>query len=262
MAVILGSARIDSHGNAHGDTAGDQKQTSTPDYRGEVSMQNFYVHSKGWIVARLKKDEWANKCAKAMETACNNPNIGYDQWERYGLAPGKEDVDTKKKVETDCSALVRRCIYDATGKDVGDIRTITMQTALPKSGLFEPLKDYYSGMTLYTGDVLFTGRVGTPVSGHTVVVVKGASRNDIDIKDAKVAQPVLRKGDKGNEVKKLQKNLNKLGYKDFEKKKLEVDGEFGTRTETALKFFQEAEKLEVDGIYGPKSYAVMKKRIK
>lgn len=268
MSIIIGSARIDSQGHAHGDAAGDQKQTGTPDYKGEVSMQTFYVASKGWIVARLKKANQAKKCAEAMRTACNNANIGYDQYQRYGLAPGKEDVDTKKKVETDCSALVRRCIYDATGKDVGDIRTITMQSALPKSGLFEPLKQYTSGMTLYTGDVLFTGHLGTPVSGHTVIVVEGASRGgDDDDKKSNVAQPTLRKGSKGTEVKKLQKNLKKLGYKDFEKKDLVIDGDFGTRTETALKFFQADDAanktdLEVDGIYGQKSYAVMKKRIK
>ena len=257
MSVIIGSARIDEHGNAHGGQAGDQKQTSTPDFKGEVSMQEFYVHSKGWIVATLKNEEWADKCAKAMETACNNPNIGYDQWERYGLAPGKEDVDTKKKVETDCSALVRRCIYDATGKDVGDIRTITMESALSKSGLFKPLKQYVNGMTLYTGDVLFTGHLGHPVSGHTVVVVKGASRD-------KVAKPVLEKGMEDNEeVKKLQQNLNELGYKDNDRKRLVVDGDFGEKTAQALSKFKKSGGLSDNGaIYGKKAYALMKSVLK
>ena len=265
MSVILGSARIDEHGSAKNGAAGDQKQTGKPDYRGEVSMQEFYNHSKGWIVARLKDAAQALKCAKAMETACNNPNIGYDQWQRNGLAPGKADVDTKTKVETDCSALVRRCIYDATGKDVGDIRTITMHNALPASGLFEPLKNYTPGMTLYTGDVLFTGHLGSPVSGHTVIVVKGAERG-ADYKpgkESKVAQPTLKKGSKGSEVTKLQKNLTSLGYKDDAKTALKADGDFGAKTEQALKKFQKSAKtLEVDGVYGPKSYAVMKSAIK
>lgn len=267
MSVIIGSARIDEHGRAKNGAAGDQKQTGKPDYRGEVSMQEFYVASKGWIVARLKNAAQAKKCAKAMETACNNPNIGYDQWQRYGLAPGKADVDTKTKVETDCSALVRRCIYDATGKDVGDIRTVTMHSALPASGLFEPLKNYTSGMTLYTGDILFTGHLGNPVSGHTVIVVKGADRNSdsktTTTKESKVAQPTLKKGSKGSEVIKLQKNLKSLGYKDDSKTELKTDGEFGAKTEQALKKFQKSAKtLEVDGVYGPKSYAVMKSAIK
>jgi hypothetical protein len=263
MSVIIGSARIDEHGNAHEGQAGDQKQTSTPDFKGEVSMQEFYVHSKGWIVARLKDAKQAKKCAKAMKTACNNPNIGYDQWQRYGLV--KEDVDTKNKVETDCSALVRRCILDATGVDVGDIRTITMESVLSKSGLFQPLKQYTSGMTLCTGDVLFTGHLGHPVSGHTVVVVQGADRDDDsdDTSDGiKIAKPTLRKGDKSIEVKYLQKDLNKLGIKDDRQVKLVIDGDFGIHTESSLKRFQKIYKIEIDGIYGSESYETMKKAIK
>ena len=261
MSVTIGSARIDERGRANSGAAGDQKQTGKPDKRGEVSMQDFYVSSKGWIVARLKDPKAALKCAKAMETACNNPNIGYDQYQRYGLAPGKEDVDTKKKVETDCSALVRRCIYDATGKDVGDIRTITMHSALPKSGLFEPLKNYTSGMTLCTGDILFTGHLGSPVSGHTVIVVKGAEPGSVkETKvSSKVAQPTLKVGSKGEEVKKLQKNLNTLKVTSTV---LAVDGDFGEKTKAAVIKFQKANGLEADGIYGPKTAAAMNKKIK
>lgn len=257
MSIIIGSARIDERGRASGGAAGDQKQTGKPDKRGEVSMQDFYVPSKGWIVARLKDPKAALKCAKAMETACNNPNIGYDQYQRYGLAPGKEDVNTKKKVETDCSALVRRCIYDATGKDVGDICTITMHSALPKSGLFKPLKNYTSGMTLCTGDILFTGHLGSPVSGHTVIVVKGSSRGG----GKEVAEPTLRRGDKGTEVSILQKNLNAVKQSGKDGKKLTVDGDFGPNTEYAVRLFQKAKGLSADGIYGPKTYAALKKAL-
>lgn len=258
MSVILGSARCDEHYSGRGGQAGDQRQTSKPDYKGEVSMQEFYVHSKGWIVARLKKEKWANKCANAMKTACNNANIGYDQDQRYGLAPGKEDVDTKKKVETDCSALVRRCIYDATGKDVGDIRTITMESALSKSGLFEPLMQYRSGMTLYTGDVLFTGHLGHPVSGHTVVVVSGKDRTDGNGKATlDIAEPVLKPGNVNGQVKILQKDLNLTKSRDENGNKLTVDGEFGKHTRAALMNFQKKYGLEVDGIYGSQSASKM-----
>ena len=249
MAVIIGSARIDENGHAHGGQAGDQTGR-------EVSTQEFYVSPKGWIVARLKKADWANKCAKAMKTACGNNNIGYDQYQRYGLAPGKEDVDTKKKVETDCSALVRRCIYDATGKDVGDIRTITMESALKKSGLFEDLKQYKDGMTLYTGDVLFTGHLGHPVSGHTVVVVSGKSRDNNNAK-IDIAKPVLKPSNVNPEVKVLQKDLNFIKSRDENGNKLTIDGEYGKHTKAAMKNFQKKYGLEDDGIYGVKSAAKM-----
>ena len=56
------------------------------------------------------------------------------------------------------------------------------------------------------------------------------------------------KGDEGNDVKKLQENLNYLGYPCGT-----ADGIFGEKTETALENFQKAYKLTVDGKYGAKS---------
>lgn len=62
-----------------------------------------------------------------------------------------------------------------------------------------------------------------------------------------VALPTLRKGDKGREVKLLQKNLNKV-LPALEK--LVVDGQFGEKTEAKLKKFQRKYQLVADGIYG------------
>ena len=64
-----------------------------------------------------------------------------------------------------------------------------------------------------------------------------------------IAQPTLRKGSKGNEVKSLQRFLN--WYCDA---KLSLDGNFGANTEKKLKVFQKSEGLETDGIYGNGSY--------
>ena len=255
--TIIGSARIDENGHAYGGKAGDQKQTGKPDYRGEVSMQEFYVSNKGWIVARLVDPKQANTCAKTMQTACNNDHIGYNQWKRYGLV--NEDVDTTKNVETDCSALVRRCILDATGVDVGDIRTILMERVLNeyvKKGLFMKLMQYKPGMALYTGDILFTGTLGHPVSGHTVVVVQGLARtNDGSENVVRIAEPTLRKGSTGSEVKVLQRNLNLIRVYDNRGNKLEVDGDYGKLTTQAVKNFQKEENIEKDGIYGKITYA-------
>ena len=56
----------------------------------------------------------------------------------------------------------------------------------------------------------------------------------------------------GNDVKELQANLNALGYNCGT-----VDGQFGTKTEEAVKKFQKANGLTVDGQYGAKSHAAM-----
>lgn len=164
MAVIIGSARHDEHGNCYsGGKAGDQTGQ-------EVSTQNFYNHSKGWNVLRAKDNKVAAKLAEAMQIACGNDNIGYDQSERYGVI--KYGINTKVKTECDCSSLVRACIIYATGKGVGDFNTSNERSVLMKSGLFEDVGSYKPGITLYNGDILVTR-----TKGHTAIVVTGAKKN-------------------------------------------------------------------------------------
>ena len=164
MAVIIGSARHDEHGNCYsGGKAGDQTGQ-------EVSTQKFYNHSKGWYVLRAKDNKVAEKLAEAMKIACGNKNIGYDQSQRYGII--KHGINTKVKTECDCSSLVRACIIYASGKDVGDFNTSNERSVILKSGLFEDVGSYEQGDTLYNGDILVTR-----TKGHTVIVTGGAKKN-------------------------------------------------------------------------------------
>lgn len=55
---------------------------------------------------------------------------------------------------------------------------------------------------------------------------------------------LLKNGTKGENVKELQKNLQKLGYN------IEADGIFGPKTEEAVKTFQKTFNYTVDGIVG------------
>jgi uncharacterized protein YraI len=64
---------------------------------------------------------------------------------------------------------------------------------------------------------------------------------------------LLKKGMKGEDVKELQEALNKLGYSCGQ-----VDGDFGSNTQKAVKSFQSAKGLIADGEYGAQSHAVMK----
>lgn len=66
-----------------------------------------------------------------------------------------------------------------------------------------------------------------------------------------IAKPgTLRYGDKGSQVKTLQKNLKKLGYFSGE-----ATGEFGNVTKQAVIKFQKAYSLTADGIAGSKTLA-------
>lgn len=165
MGVMIGSARINESGKISGGKAGDQKQTSTPDYKGEVSQQPFYVHKKGWIVLRPKNKNIAMRIASAMIRACNNKHIGYGQNGRLGII--KYGTSTDTDTEGDCSSTVRQCVKEASGKDPGDFNTSTEVNALMKTGLFEKIP-YTKGMPLYEGDILVT-----KTKGHTAIVTVG-----------------------------------------------------------------------------------------
>lgn len=60
--------------------------------------------------------------------------------------------------------------------------------------------------------------------------------------------PLIKKGSKGDAVKKLQEMLNDKGYK------LSVDSDFGPATEAAVRAYQKANHLEVDGEVGEKTW--------
>lgn len=236
--TIIGSARIDERGKATGGKAGDQKQKANPDTKGEVSMQNFYVSSKGWYILRAKNADTASNIALAMTIACNNPNIGYNQARRLDII--KAGTHATSPTSCDCSSLVRQCVRES-GIEVGNFTTANEASVLTATGQFEKLT-YTNGTPLYLGDILVT-----KTKGHTVIVVSGSVRPSSDI-----AVPTVKKGTKGDNAKLLQHNLNQCGYN------LVEDGIFGKLSTAALVRWQYANKLTADGIYGNKSYQKMK----
>ena len=262
MAVKIGSARIDENGNAHGGKAGDQTGR-------EVSTQNWYLHSKGWRVFRAKDPAEAEKIARCMEAACANNHIGYDQWERNTLYKAAEplgfDVSkVTKNVETDCSALVRVCCAYAGIKGLpSDFRTGNMPANLAKTGRFVELTgDKYQAKSTYLrrGDILVT-----KTNGHTVVVLSDGSKAEKNVPPVAAGTPaetpkiyalgerVLKKGMKGEDVKALQAALNAAGHDCGA-----VDGDFGAKTDAAVRAFQRAAGLAVDGQAGPKAIAALR----
>ena len=107
MAVKVGSARIDENGKTHGGKAGDQNGK-------EVSTQAWYRHKKGWRVLRCKSADKADKIARAMQAACDNANIGYDQYQRdtlYNLAktvdfdPARSKRPAKRTAPRSCACV-------------------------------------------------------------------------------------------------------------------------------------------------------------
>ena len=168
MSVLIGSARSSYGNTAPGDQNGGR----------EVSTEKWYLHSKGWVVIRAKDPEARERIATAMERACANNDIGYDQSTRntlyndvkpYGFDPAR----TTKKVNTDCSALVRVCVHYA-GIEVDDFITSNEVSKLMATGDFEKFTDdahCKSSDRLLRGDLLVTR-----TKGHTVAVLSDGAK--------------------------------------------------------------------------------------
>ena len=152
--IKIGQASRDERGRYSDGIAGDQDGK-------EVAIREWY--NRPWNkVLRCKDSAKAEQIAAAMEKACRNDFIGYDQSQRttlYSLckANGWKIEDIKTPCETDCSALVAVCVNAAGIRVSGDIYTGNEANALLRTGEFELLsapKYLLSDEYLKRGDIL------------------------------------------------------------------------------------------------------------
>ena len=261
MAVKIGHASGSENGTITGN-AGDQTGR-------EVYTRGWYKHSKGWVTLRCKVPEMREHIARAMENACANPDIGYDQYQNGTLwenikDKGFDPARTTKKVETDCARLVRVCVQYAceqvgNGKTIPDFYTATLANVLVKTGLFEKLTDAkYNTQDAY----LERGMIQvTKTKGHTFIILEngskaGAAKTPETNYD--LGERILRNGMEGADVKQLQGYLIQLGY---DCGKWGADGDYGDATQMAVIDFQKDHSLAADGVYGPKSHAALEKAL-
>ncbi len=257
MAVKIGHAYSDENKSAKGGIAGDQTGN-------EVKTQNWYNRSKGWsAVFRPKNSTVAEKIAVAMEQACANSKIGYDQSQRTTLyTKAKEKNWDLSKItsncECDCSSLVAVCVNAAGIAVSKDMYTGNQKAVLKATGQFELLTDskyLTDSKCLKRGDIL----LGT---GHTAVVLSSgddAKQNENTSEGEKtvnIEMTVLKKGAKGEQVKTLQRLLLALGY---DLKHYGADGSFGGTTDKAVRAFQSNNGLAVDGSVGKATWTKLLK---
>lgn len=238
--VKIGNAVNDENGKSTGGKAGNQTGK-------ELRIQDWYKRSKGWShIIRPKSGDDADKIAIAMEQACGNKHIGYDQNQRTTLYFQARNCNWNLSIvnvdcETDCSALVAVCC-NAAGIDVSkDMYTGDELAVLMATGKFEAIteKTY-----LTTSDYLKRGDILLG-PGHTAVVLTDGER----VQMCNVDLRILRKGDKGEHVKALQLLLRGAGYDPNG-----IDGDFGAGCQKAVRKFQKDNKLDIDGIVGKKTW--------
>ena len=250
--VKISNSGSDEHGNYKGGAAGDNTGK-------EWYIRDWY--NRPWNCVLRHPDPEVRACLADLATkAANNNRIGYDQYQRqtYWNELQKVNYDPSKitvACEADCSAGVIANIK-AAGYLLGrkELQNITctytgnMRSGLTAAG-FACLTEskYLTGSSyLVAGDVLLNDK------HHTATAVTNGIQSDGSI-PAAATMPLLKKGSQGEAVKKLQQTLNGKGYK------LTEDGDFGNKTEAAVKAFQKANGLEVDGEVGPMTWGVLLK---
>lgn len=72
----------------------------------------------------------------------------------------------------------------------------------------------------------------------------------------------LERGDEGEQVAQLQRDLRAMAYEDEAGNELVIDGEFGPATEYAVRRLQSYHGIDVDGVYGPLSDAKLMSEIR
>jgi Putative peptidoglycan binding domain len=99
---------------------------------------------------------------------------------------------------------------------------------------------------------VFSGGGSHTVAPPTTVPTTASTATQAPATAPSAPATTLKPGDKGVQVKALQRALASLGYESGK-----IDGQYGPGTQKALAAFQKAHGLTADGILGPKTLAAL-----
>ena len=273
MAVKIGHASLDEHGNITGGSTGDQTGK-------ELCTRSWY--NKGWnVLLRPKSSTLAEKSAKACEAGCANSKIGYDQSQRNTLntrakAVGYDLSKIATGCECDCSSFMHVCaIAGGANLSYGSngYTTSTMAAALVASGDYEKLTDskyLTSDKYLKRGDILVkegshtvmaleNGSMAEAVTTPTVSTAGTEQKKENSTTYYSLRLPLLKLGSSGAAVVALQTLLVGCGGEIASaiKKSGGVDGDFGSGTDKAVRLYQGKKGLGVDGKVGAATWSAL-----
>lgn len=250
VMVKLSNCGHDENGRYAGGKAGDQTGT-------EYQIMNWY--SRPWLCVLRFEDSAIAALIDDMATkAAKNDLIGYDQgtagnsndrytfWEHL-KASNYDPAQITVACETDCSASTA-AIVKGVGYRLNKLKlknvsiyltTYDMRQAFKNAGatVLTDKKYLNSAQYLKPGDILLND------NHHVAIAVSGSASTATSS-----PKNYLEIGDTGSAVKTMQTMLIALGYSCGSDG---ADGDFGSKTESALEKFQGDYNLGVDGKYGP-----------
>ena len=155
-------------------------------------------------------------------------------------------------------------IYDRYCTEKGKLTNEIRKTIKPGTAVFTGDSKSHGHIGLYVGNGKVIEASGTQagvcVSNLTATKwtywgsLRGVTYDTEGSPTEDASLPTLRRGDKGENVKKMQKLLLERGYK---LPKYGADGDFGSETEAAVKAFQKDWGLKTDGIVGELTWQML-----
>ena len=235
-----------------------------------IEKFKYAVEVKGGYIWGKSGQVWTqqdqNNTSNEQAIKYGSKWIGHQVWDCSGLFRW-----AYKQLGTDC-AHGSNSIYNRYCKDKGRLRNGK------KHATNEELKP---GTAVFTGVEEDHGHIGLYIGGGEVIEAKGTAYGVVTgkVTDSKWTfwgeltavqyekggggevpeepkKQTLKRGDKGEDVKELQKELINLGYP---LPRYGADGDFGKETEAAVKAFQGDNGLKADGVVGEKTWTALEK---
>lgn len=163
---------------------------------------------------------------------------------------GKTMADVRKDVKSLMSSTSSSTASSSSSTTTTNLYRIrkSWDDAASQIGAYSSLenakKEWKSGYYIYDSN-------GKQVYPEVASTTTSSTATTCDIADCDVDMPVLQKGCTGTGVKVLQAILG-----------VDVDGTFGSQTESSLKEYQNSHSLTADGICGAKSWQSLIYRVK
>lgn len=221
-----------------------------------ASAHFFVDDSEIYQSVELRDIAWHCGCPQGYKNACRNSNsIGIEMCCTAGNY--KVSEKTKEHAAYLCAQVCKLIGIGYKQVDTYVVRhydVVKSNKACPAQ--FVANTKEWKEFKTWVSNILRYGTTKKP----SIIESVSAAKKKVSL--PKVAKPTLRTGSQGTQVSYLQKDLNYLGFKGKDGKKLTVDKDFGSNTAYALLSFQKKNKLETDSIYGNLSYAKMKTKIK
>ena len=250
---------------------------------GDKNPDSGRVDCSGWVVAmqNATMDEINGQAGREVFSREDRFSPGYDSAARIVEKAEERSGILLQGDEVNLGALREGMVIGedngAKGWDAGrfnGIDHIVMVVRDPNTGELmasqsrggegvelSPLDDYLAGkqargVRLFASDPLLEARE---------LLQERAQTPDRTAPETGVRAPdpgaMLRDGDRGEQVRRLQESLRELGYEGRNGRALALDGDFGANTDHALRAFQRDNGLSVDGIAGPRTIASLERQL-